>query len=136
MPSGLERMLAPVVVNPDTVSKSASKKLGISRLKKKGLPTDTAEYYRGAATEDEIDFAVHYQNRKLTYYFEHSKLKKWVDLRREQKLQKKLQEQKTREAAASVSIDVTEQMPEQELPAQIADSDNEVQAQDTEITKQ
>lgn len=107
-----------------------------SRLKKKGLPTDTAEYYRGAATEDEIDFAVHYQNRKLTYYFEHSKLKKWVDLRREQKLQKKLQEQETREAAASVSIDVTEQMPEQELPAQIAASDNEAQAQDTEITKQ
>ncbi len=70
-----------------------------SRLTKKGLPIDTAEYYRGEATEDEIDFAVHYQNRKLTFYYEHSKLKKGIDKIRENKRQRKLQAQAEKQAA-------------------------------------
>ena len=78
------------------------------RLKQKGLPTDTAEYYRGEATEDEIDFAVHYQNRKLAFYYEHSKFKKWIDQRREKKQLQKLQKAEAA-SAESISIDVTEQ---------------------------
>ena len=73
-----------------------------ARLVKKGLPTDTAEYYRGAATEDEIDFAVHYQNRKLAYYFEHSKIKQWIDRRREQK---KLAKQKAEAEQQDLATD-------------------------------
>ncbi len=80
-----------------------------ARLTKKGLPIDTAEYYRGAATEDEIDFAVHYQNRKLAYYYEHSKLKKMIDKRREQKQLRKLQAEAQKQAAQSISTDVTDQ---------------------------
>ena len=80
-----------------------------ARLVKKGFPTDTAEYFRGATTEDEIDLAIHYQNRKLAYYFEHSKFKKWIDRRREQKAQKKLQEQAAKQAAAQDQTELTEQ---------------------------
>lgn len=80
-----------------------------TRLEKKGLPTDTAQYYRGEATEDEIDFAIHYQNRKLTFYYEHSKLKKWIDKRRERKQLRKLQAKAEKDAAESVSIDVTDE---------------------------
>ena len=69
-----------------------------ARLQKKGLPTDTAEYYRGEASEDEIDLAFHYQNRKLAFYYEHSRLKKWVDKRREEK---KLRKQQKAEAQAA-----------------------------------
>lgn len=89
-----------------------------ARLVKKGLPTDTAEYYRGAVTEDEIDLAMHYQNRKLAYYFEHSKFKKWFDKRREQKQLKKLQKLAEKEAAESVSTDVTEQITDAEQTEQ------------------
>ncbi len=84
-----------------------------ARLEKKGLPTDTAEYYRGAATEDEIDFAVHYQNRKLTYYYRHSKLKKWMDKRREQKQLRKLQQMAEKDATESTSTNVTDQIEDQ-----------------------
>ncbi len=84
-----------------------------ARLEKKGLPTDTAEYYRGAATEDEIDFAVHYHNKKLAYYYKHSKLKKWIDKRREQKQLRKLQAKAEKEAAKSVSTDITDQIEDQ-----------------------
>ena len=78
-----------------------------ARLQKKGLPTDTAEYYRGAATEDEIDLAVHYQNRKLAFYYEHSKLKLWVDKRREQKKLQK--QQKAEEKAAQKAAKAAEE---------------------------
>ena len=74
-----------------------------SRLEKKGLPTDTAEYYRGEATEDEIDFAVHYQNRKMAFYYEHSKLKKWLDVRKEEKQQRKLEKQAKEQAAKAAA---------------------------------
>lgn len=78
------------------------------RLKQKGLPTDTADYYRGEATEDEIDFAVHYQNRKLAYYFEHSKFKKWWDKKREGKKLRKQRRQAEKISAESVSTEVTD----------------------------
>ncbi|MBO7296606.1 MAG: hypothetical protein J6V39_05045, partial [Clostridia bacterium] len=80
-----------------------------SRLKKKGFSTDTAEYYRGEATEDEIDFAVHYQNKKLAFFYEHSKIKKWVDQNREKKQLRKLQKKAQAEAAQSQNSDVTDQ---------------------------
>ncbi|MBQ7379979.1 MAG: AI-2E family transporter [Clostridia bacterium] len=100
------------------------------RLKKKGLPTDTAEYYRGAATEDEIDFAVHYQNRKLTYYYEHSILKKWLDKRREEK---ELRKQQKAEAAAAeaVNTDVAADTQENE-PDHAADQTETKENQDQE----
>ena len=79
------------------------------RLKKKGLPTDTAEYYRGVDNEDEIDFAEHYKNRKLTYYYEHSPIKKWLDKRREKRKLRKQIRQAEKISAESVSTDVSEQ---------------------------
>ncbi len=84
-----------------------------ARLVKKGLPTDTAEYYRGAATDDEIDFAVHYHNRKLAYYYEHSKIKKWIDAAREKKQLQKAMAKAIKEAEKSTSTDVTEQIIEE-----------------------
>ena len=104
-----------------------------ARLAKKGLPTDTAEYYRGAVTEDEIDLAMHYQNRKLAYYYEHSKFKKWLDRRREQKQLKKLQELAEKEAAASTSTDVTEQEndAEQTVQTETPEAAQTIAAQDT-----
>lgn len=85
-----------------------------ARLKKKGLPTDTAEYYRGEASEDEIDLAFHYQNRKLAFYYEHSKFKKWLDTRKEQRNLRKAQQD---EAAPveSVSTEVTDRTSEQTI---------------------
>ena len=98
------------------------------RLKQKGLPTDTAEYYRGEATEDEIDFAVHYQNKKLTYYYEHSKIKKWADRRREQKQLKKLQANAQKQATESTSTDVTDLEEQNEAKiAQVAQSTEQEQ---------
>jgi hypothetical protein len=82
-----------------------------ARLVKKGFPTDTAEYFRGATTEDEIDLAIHYQNRKLAYYFERSKIKKWLDRRREQKAQKKLQQQAAKQAAAQDQTELEQTEP-------------------------
>lgn len=76
------------------------------RLEQKGLPTDTAEYYRGQATEDEIDFAVHYQNRKLAYYFEHSKLKIWMDKKKEQRKTAKEELHKDKISAESTSTPI------------------------------
>ena len=80
-----------------------------ARLQKKGLPTDLAEYYRGNATDDEIDFATHYQNKKLKFFYEHSKLKKHLDKQKEQKQLRKLQKQQEKQAAGSVCTDVTDQ---------------------------
>lgn len=82
------------------------------RLEQKGLPTDTAEYYRGEATEDEIDFAVHYQNRKLAYYFEHSKFKIWMDKKKDQRkaAKEKLQEEKISAESTSTPIDTDTEM--------------------------
>lgn len=99
------------------------------RLKKKGLPTDTAEYYRGAATEDEIDFAVHYQNRKLTYYYEHSILKKWLDKRREEK---ELRKQQKAEAAAAEAVNTDVADTQANEPDHAADQTETKENQDQE----
>lgn len=72
------------------------------RLKKKGLPTDTAQYYRGVDNEDEIDLAENYQNRKLTYYYMHSPIKAWLD-RRKQK--KKLRREQLRAEGSAAQVD-------------------------------
>ena len=96
-----------------------------ARLEKKGLPTDTAEYYRGEATEDEIDFAVHYQNRKLAFYYEHSKFKKWLDIRKEEKQQRKLEKQAEEQAAKAA-----EQQDEQLPPEDDRQDNNENQDQE------
>ncbi|MBQ2805695.1 MAG: AI-2E family transporter [Clostridia bacterium] len=95
-----------------------------SRLKKKGLPTDTAEYYRGEASEDEIDLAFHYQNRKLAFYYEHSKIKKWVDQRRDKKQQKK-QEIAKAKAENTISTDVTDADTTQEQEMISQDNQNQ-----------
>ena len=103
-----------------------------ARLKKKGLPTDTADYYRGEATEDEIDLAVHYQNRKLAFYYEHSKIKKWADERREKKKQQKLQKAEAAAKTESVSTDVTDQTEDQteDQTVQIEQEKEQKQKQD------
>jgi hypothetical protein len=80
-----------------------------SRLEKKGFPTDTAEYYRGEATDDEIDFAVHYHNRKLAYYYEHSKIKKWVDQKKEKRQLRKAMAKAVKEATKAAEAPVAEQ---------------------------
>ena len=79
------------------------------RLKKKGLPTDTSEYYRGVDSEDEIDFAEHYKNRMLTYYFMHSPIKAWMDKQKEKRKLRKEQRKAEKISAKSVSTDVSEQ---------------------------
>ena len=84
-----------------------------SRLSKKGLPLDVAEYYRGDATDDEIDMVTHYQNRKLTFIYEHSKLKTFIDKQKEKKQLRKLQKEQEKLAAASVCTDVTDEQTEQ-----------------------
>lgn len=85
------------------------------RLKQKGLPTETSEYYRGVDNEDEIDFAEHYQNRKLTYYFMHSPIKAWLDRRKEKK--RLLREQKQEQAAAAEAESVPS--PEEDVMEEI-----------------
>lgn len=92
------------------------------RLKKKGLPTDTAEYYRGAITEDEINLAMNYQNRKLTYYYEHSALKRWLDKRKENKKQ-----QKAQKAAAQVT-----EAEETDVQSDLPDTDTDTAPEQTE----
>lgn len=84
-----------------------------ARLEKKGFPTDTAEYYRGEATDDEIDFAVHYHNRKLAYYYEHSKIKKWVDQKKEKRQLRKAMAKAVKEATEAAEAQVTKQTEEQ-----------------------
>ena len=78
------------------------------RLKKKGLPTDTAEYYRGVDNENEIDCAEHYKNRKLTYYFVHSPIKTWMDNHREKKRLRKQRREEKKISAESVTTVIPE----------------------------
>ena len=101
-----------------------------ARLVKKGLPTDTAEYYRGAATDDEIDFAVHYQNKKLVFYYEHSKIKKWIDASREKRQLRKAMAKAIKEAENSTAADVTEQTGEAFSEQETASVQNEQDTQE------
>ena len=101
-----------------------------ARLVKKGLPTDTAEYYRGAATDDEIDFAVHYQNKKLIFYYEHSKIKKWIDASREKRQLRKAMAKAIKEAEKSTAADVTGQTSEEFSEQETASVQNEQDTQE------
>ncbi len=92
------------------------------RLEKKGLPLDLAEYYRGNATDDEVDFATHYQNRKLKFFYEHSKFKKFLDKQKEKKQLRKLQLAQEKQSAESVSTDVTDEQNTQEADAEQAEA--------------
>ena len=93
-----------------------------SRLKKKGLPLDVAEYYRGDITDDEIDMAAHYQNRKLTFFYEHSKLKKFLDKQKEKKQLRKLQLAQQKQSVESVCTDVTDEQNVENAEAEQAEA--------------
>jgi len=101
-----------------------------ARLQKKGLPTDTAEYYRGEATEDEIDLAVHYQNRRLAYYYEHSRIKAWADKRREEK--KLHKQQKAQAKAAQKAAEQAERTQSESAEQTQDNTDNTQENQDKE----